>query len=869
MNEKQQQLTFEKGITNVPSDAICSDNALEESVGMVYDNGEHRVIQKPIVYVEKDGANYAPGLSAASSIIYVHKTALGDHYIYLVPVSINQVIYYRLKYFTRSDEGKYIEGTYNTESLDTDKDHNGIYDSFKNSNVIVTSNGNTLIIRGDSKIHYSIWQPQKGYYKYYGPIPAPIMAFWLKDRRVGSLGYLMSSTGKSDGIIDDTGSVVDKKAYNDLVKGLYAENKDKIARQKVFCLPFVLRVALKMYDGSYINVSNPILLFPSLKTNSYIKRGTSETTVYTIYRHLEFQNYYSFAKWSDILESIVVFVTRGTEIYDLTNEETNAYLHDADGIYRAPNEDYSAYHETELADASDVWNTGFWERDSNFLPSEMIETPVFYKLCELGLNPGNGDLGEYFNESVLQNIEDQERLPLDYHSLCPLNPQYMYMYNGRLNLASVERGFFEGFDFFLPWDHPDSKMYNYDFYVTINAESGSYVVKHSATSSQMQGAYFFYPDNRATHVVIKATNNTDNTDVYYIDEDLKEHPSLNGAYLFKAWPSSTFPADIKASATIPEYDNTSLEPLPNYVITSEVNNPWVFKSEGYYKVGTGKILAISTVTQALSEGQFGQFPLLVFSDAGIWAMSVGSTGLFTDIHPMSREVCNNPASITQTDGAVFFTSEKGLMVVIGSQVKCVSEQLSNIRSFLKPAFMAYDYRDSLLWLFDGSGNGSSYCYIYSIKSGTFARYNFGDNITVKGAINKYPDYLLQVGNNNGYSLYSLLERPDIYQDGTTFGDVFTPNLYTCTIITRPMKLENALALKSIMQVRHISQMDGSMTLRIFASNNLDNNWAELHSLRGTPWKYYKFRYDFTNLKATDRFAGTMLITQERRTNKLR
>jgi hypothetical protein len=43
----------------------------------------------------------------------------------------------------------------------------------------------------------------------------------------------------------------------------------------------------------------------------------------------------------------------------------------------------------------------------------------------------------------------------------------------------------------------------------------------------------------------------------------------------------------------------------------------------------------------------------------------------------------------------------------------------------------------------------------------------------------------------------------------------------------------------------------------------------LHSLRGTPWKYYKFRFTFTNLIATDRFAGTMLITQERRTDKLR
>jgi hypothetical protein len=116
--------------------------------------------------------------------------------------------------------------------------------------------------------------------------------------------------------------------------------------------------------------------------------------------------------------------------------------------------------------------------------------------------------------------------------------------------------------------------------------------------------------------------------------------------------------------------------------------------------------------------------------------------------------------------------------------------------------------------------------------------------------------------------------------------------YSACIISRPMKLENALALKSIMQIRHICQFSpytvtethedpetheevetetaqrGSMTMRIFASNNLDS-WIELHSLRGTPWKYYKFRFDFSNLKATDRFAGTMLITQERRSNKLR
>jgi hypothetical protein len=94
------------------------------------------------------------------------------------------------------------------------------------------------------------------------------------------------------------------------------------------------------------------------------------------------------------------------------------------------------------------------------------------------------------------------------------------------------------------------------------------------------------------------------------------------------------------------------------------------------------------------------------------------------------------------------------------------------------------------------------------------------------------------------------------------------NTYNTNMLTRPMKLENALALKSIMQVKHIKDMHGTLEMRLFASNNL-TNWVELTSLKGIPWKYYRFRFDFKNLIATDRFAGTMLATQERRTNKFR
>jgi hypothetical protein len=395
-----------------------------------------------------------------------------------------------------------------------------------------------------------------------------------------------------------------------------------------------------------------------------------------------------------------------------------------------------------------------------------------------------------------------------------------------------------------------------------------FIRRENITTDENIGFYFYYPDSRAKHVWIRKIEGQAATMI--LNAELEEHNGLNGAfYIDKKLPGfdgHTTPTSPSYAEYPSSFNNDAVEDLPNYVITSEVNNPWVFKAEGYNKVGTGKIIGMSTITQALSQGQFGQYPLLVFSESGIWAMSVNNTGLFQPIHPMSREVCNNPDSITQTDGAVFFSSEKGLMVVVGSDVKCVSEQLSglesdfegevkmgNFRDYMKGCFIAYDYRDSLLWIFNNSRQqNQGYCYVYAIKSGTFGKYRFAN--AIENVVNNYPDYLLQ----SGSTLFSLTGRQNINLDTST---------YSGLIITRPMKLENGLALKSLMQVRHILQMKGRMTLRIYVSNNL-NHWAEVHSLRGTPWKYYRFRFDFSDMKATDRFAGSMVITQERRTDIL-
>ena len=231
MEKKQQQLLFDKGITNVPSDVICSDNALHESVGMIYDDGEHRVIQNPVTY-----------MTGAEQLKYVHTYGGSKRYILAVsgtgPRGQSGT---GLKWGTRNNNDKtFVYGG----DLDVIGEPNKIQ---------ITSIGKTLVVTTGENIKYFLWKGQS--YEDLGEIPEPEFDFWLLHGE--NFKYMMDNSKLFDGIIDEyedgTKYVVNgqQEAFNDLVTGLYAKNKIGIANSKAFCEPFYIRYALELYDGSY------------------------------------------------------------------------------------------------------------------------------------------------------------------------------------------------------------------------------------------------------------------------------------------------------------------------------------------------------------------------------------------------------------------------------------------------------------------------------------------------------------------------------------------------------------------------------------------------------------------------------------------
>lgn len=304
-------------------------------------------------------------------------------------------------------------------------------------------------------------------------------------------------------------------------------------------------------------------------------------------------------------------------------------------------------------------------------------------------------------------------------------------------------------------------------------------------------------------------------------------------------------------------------------------------------VGQGDIVGISTSAKALSQGQFGQFPLYAFCTDGIWALEVASDGTVSSVKPVSRDVCNNPKSITQVDNAVVFTTDKGLMMLSGAEAVLLSDVLNghnvkesdywpkgffvgqgederfdalvqdetrDIRDILRSCTIAYDYANQLLRIFpevDGGGKAYKY-YVFSLESREYATVISGEGV-VSGVVAGYPSSMVQIGTK----LYRPKERDD---DEAKLG----------MLLTRPMTLDEPYALKKLMDLKlHYSKHDGTSRCKVMMHVSNDGaKWMRLTGLRKRSYKYYRFSI-ITKMKDMDALSGIVLRYEVERANRMR
>lgn len=908
MADQEKRISYQAGITRSPSDFLCGEGELAECIGLTSDGEELKVLTPLKVKVSAQN-------TGGRRLLFVHKPWNGvENYIY--------------------------EGTYNSHKyLYCGTDRIDISEYATTDSVVgIKAIGKTMIVNISSHILYLLWKyvesdpPGNSGYQYVKlQYPLPDLEFrpqlYQPQPSSGVPLFITIDNGRPYGDIvrrdEDGWKIVSGKQddYNNLVVGLYSKNVREAESARLFTKPFFLRAALKLYDDTYTYITNPILLFPSVRkgtigfdwNNTYLRMKT-------ICIGLLLSQNQDYSDYSDIVKDVVVFASEGVNTYDLTGDQPLInYTAETAGDFVF---DYVASSSSDLSCDSKYRTASMngvvgldsiyfclRQRDDKSIIEDLKSVSNFYKICSLGIKPlGYVDASEKIPDHVLENLTTQEQLPYDdYFSRNELTAGGIEVYNSRLNLFDIKRGMFGGFSYFMPWDYDDDSIIYKVFVKVKTDEKDVWVSNVIMAQTQMQGFYFFYPDTRATKVIIykRVDENNEITWQTVCNQDLTEHEGLHGAFYLKGLPNdNNIPSETYIDP--PTSENDFKENLPGMMATSEVNNPFVFLAHGYNRVGTGYVIGMAAQTQALSQGQFGQYPIVVFTTDGIWMTDLNSEGLFTNVrpHPNGREVAfkENPA-ITPVDGAIFFVSKKGLMVLEGSKVTCVSEKMngrafatdnsaidgrglpspysngigqdihvcsddSSFLAFLLSANLriAYDYVDGRLLLLNSS---KEYCWVYSIKTGGFSKMVIGTFINV---VNNYPDYLMQgityttennVTTETPGAIYTLYEkdREDLVSDRQRG-----------FLLTRPLKLGGALTVASLRELKNVGYWEegenkSEVRTILLVSDDLVH-WYEDTSRFGAAAKYFRIAL-FVHLLPTERLSGTILKERAVRTGQLR
>ena len=955
------------GLSTVPPDNTCQDGDSAMLLNLVPEDGALKPVSAPKLLLQ---------LGENKKVIYIHKTISFSNYI------IQDIKTFEL-YVLNANEKLFERAV----SL-------GAYRSLSHVNAI----GNTLLLFTEEYIIYFLWK--QGQYVMLGNhVPNLQLSFGLRGKpRIYSLSDESHSTFNVNFERIDESRLYEvwtednqKKITSQIMAKVNKFLADQTIKEGRFALPFFVRYALRLYDGSLVCHSAPILMNPSTKTAPVVfwnrvsgKEGYTEAEcdIMLVSAGIDYQllpdgenSHLRMNDWKDIIKSVDVFISKPIYTYDQsgncksfadTDNLDTKFIGALDisrfsdektieraGLINLPvrkrAEDTAllpiSVNGTDLTSGTPggrenplgkyyvEWKysklyTLFFSKDSTYpkttisLPEhtddknrEMLENVQnFYFLKSISINELSTSERKdiVVNKEYLQSLTTRETMTDDYLSHDRITAKYSQTYNGRINLSGIRRELFQGFmagsmfsyanNSEASWELKKDGKVVLDFgsldyrdisIQTMIEEGGERYIVNSYVSSHLApfvssmytngdfaptswGCYVFYPNTHATMMRIHA-----GIDTYEVK--LKPHDFLNGAYGVIDYEL------IRKQNTTHTEPPTKLENIidvPNKIYTSEINNPFFFPVTGINTIGTGRILGIATAAKALSEGQFGQFPLYAFTDEGVWALEVNSTGGYSAKQPITRDVCLSSKSITQIDSAVLFTTDRGIMLLQGSQAMCISDVLNGenavpitvlpkidkilehadlskgtlrilpFMDFVRDCRMIYDYEHQRIIAYNNSKEyNCNYAYIFSLKSKQWGmmQSNIADNV------NSYPDALAVL--NDG-SLVNFSDETD--------------EVYKSIVVSRPIKLDAYDIHKSVDTIiqRGVFKK-GHVKSILYASNDLYNwvpVWSSidhyLRGFRGTPYKYIRIVL-LANLSNNEGITGCSVQFTPRLTNQSR
>lgn len=816
-----------KGLTRLPSDHTSFDGEMEEVFNLVNVNGELR----PYVTPDQIG-------TLSGRLVFIHKNEGWEHFITL--------------------DGANIKAYTHDEATGTFTEIGTIVNIYGEEFKQVEQVGNTLIILTNLEMKYALWKD--GNYKYLGTqIPFPIIKTELAEKSWESftprdMEAYANVLEKMSGNRTDY-DPVEAAAFFDEYWAYVNTNEANLISNGYIVHPMIIRYAVRLYDGNVIRHSMPMLLntidwdlwaiFMELSDSNMLTGHTRKARIKISWSATDL------SKWEDIIESVDIYVSEPLFTYQTDHNLSLHTLVSGDGDYppgvALPTKRIQPYSVMSLEE-------------------KILGTGNFYLIDSVSIKELSKADSKIIDTRSINTIATGERMPDEYRSHDMLTANSIFSYNNRLHLAGLNRNPFAGFKLAGMTTYYDG-------------------AKSTAAIDVGEQYYLYYPGRSSSVTLSKQVSGG------YREKTLPltPHPFMSGSYYISKnlrYPISVEDGSVTSSTSIPsliaqEKGKIGLSDA-NKMAVSEGSNPFVFPASGIVTLPVGKIIAVASNTQAISAGQFGQFPLYLFTDDGIWAMEVSTDGRYMTRQPVSREVAIN-RNILQMDRHIAFISKKGLMILSGTETECISDiirevntrssklgitslinaldksELQNIyntvtiEEYMKDAELAHEYLNGggRIYLINRS---YPYSYMFDIRSKSWSKVAG----RYRNSTNNYPDCYVQNTGGDIFNLASLREET---------GEI------TAMYISRPIRSGDELfSLTQVYQTGIFRR--NKLATCIYASRDglsyqaIASSINQLLLIKGSPYKYYKI-VAIADLMANESLSYVTIDTSLKYTNRIR
>lgn len=712
-------------------------------------------------------------------------------------------------------------------------------------------------------------------------------------------------------------------AIDSMINKAMSENGNTYFKYLVFGV-----VALRLYDGTYSNISNLFVLCPKDNiNNSFYYNADKETIKNT--------EYYKFVRASgyihrhqinvqldltgieDFVQGVDVFLTKGTDFllldkgYDTTPTETVNNLKKRKGtitferlkksaLYREF-DNLTFYHsiyitKEDLGKNIDLLNVQGTEESLSL--ADMGRTSIGSS-CAIAYNNRLhlANIQNYVNDIFSPNpiykfelnssgtsfpVEKINTILGNYMDV-PLTDEGWYDY-GKMNsdtaevIAIIDNKYY----YKATVQYPLNPIFVVPFQ---DAKSVKLYIKHKGKLIDEIGFRNINLHQSETFGMSYYIFNAENGIFSFMQ---KYELSNNGGVLTRRQ------GDTFTSTSSKFYDEASqkcdsngakIEQLASLIKISEAENPLVFPAKNSVQVGSSVISALAANTRPISEGQFGEAPLYAFTDEGVWVLMLGEEGTYVARQPANREICSNPNGILQIDDAVLYPTNRGIMMQQGRNSICITDQLDGCPF----NFMEMKYAKQIIATNETESGEISYIRFKDYLKSADMIYDYYDNRIIVFNPNQAYAYVYSLKSKMWGTMKNMFnKRVNIYPESYATDkegkilNVYVEEPYSNTpyfLCSRPLTISDKEVYKTIFTciARGYFQKgtNGKCAIVLYGSNNLFDWYLiktsineYLRGIAGSPYKYFRIAL-IGNLATNESISGLSAEFQERLQNKLR